>query len=128
MNVFGSTYYSYDMLGRLTSRVHPDAGTTSYTYDLAGNVLTTETQNLANTSQYIQYNYDSCRLSNIVYPQNPEMNVYYQYGAANSGNQSSRLVKQQDASGVQTFEYGNMGELIKNIHTFVVPNGNAIHV
>ena len=29
----------------------------------------------------------------------------------------------QDASGVQTFAYGNMGELIENIHTFVVPGG-----
>ncbi|PKP02145.1 MAG: hypothetical protein CVU11_12945, partial [Bacteroidetes bacterium HGW-Bacteroidetes-6] len=119
------TGYIYDMMGRLVSRTHPDAGTTSYTYDLAGNVLTTQTENLAGNSQYIVYNYADCRLEHIEYPQNPEMNVYYEYGAPNSGNQSGRLVKQQDASGVQTFEYGNMGELIKNIHTFVVPNGNA---
>lgn len=30
----------------------------------------------------------------------------------------------QDASGVQEFSYGKMGELIKNIHTFVVPGGD----
>ena len=30
----------------------------------------------------------------------------------------------QDASGVQTFNYGRMGELIENIHTFVVPGGD----
>ena len=119
-----STAYEYDLLGRLISRDHPDAGTTRYTYDLAGNVLTTQTQNLTNNSQEIQYNYADCRLEHIEYPQNPEMNVYYEYAAPNSGNQSSRLIRQQDASGVQTFEYGNMGELIKNIHTFVVPGGH----
>ena len=27
----------------------------------------------------------------------------------------------QDASGVQSFKYGKMGELIENIHTFVMP-------
>jgi RHS repeat-associated protein len=53
------------------------------------------------------------------------MNVYYQYGASGIGNQSGRLIAQQDASGMQTFEYGNMGELIENIHTFVVPGGDA---
>jgi len=61
----------------------------------------------------------------IDYPVNPEMNVFYQYGAPSTGNQSGRLIAQQDASGMQTFEYGNMGELIKNIHTFVVPAGEA---
>ncbi|HBG69166.1 MAG: hypothetical protein A2W93_07790 [Bacteroidetes bacterium GWF2_43_63] len=116
--------YEYDLLGRLISRNHPDAGITRYKYDLAGNVLATQTQNLANNSQEIQYDYAHCRLERIVYPQNPEMNVYYEYGAPNSGNQSSRLIRQQDASGVQIFAYGNMGELIKNIHTFVVPGGS----
>jgi RHS repeat-associated protein len=51
------------------------------------------------------------------------MNVYYEYGAPNTGNQSGRLVAQQDASGMQLFFYGDMGELIKNVHTFVVPAG-----
>ena len=119
------TSYEYDLLGRLGARTHPDAGKTSYSYDMAGNVLSTQTQNLANNSLEIRYYYTDCRLEHIEYPQNPEMNVYYEYAAPNSGNQSSRLIRQQDASGVQTFEYGNMGELVKNIHTFVVPNGNA---
>ena len=30
--------------------------------------------------------------------------------------------RQQDATGVQEFEYGNMGEMIRNRHTYVVPN------
>jgi RHS repeat-associated protein len=113
------------MPGRLIERNHPDAGITSYTYDMAGNVLTTQTANLDAISDYIDYIYDDCRLAQISYPVNPEMNVYYQYGTSNTGNQSGRLIAQQDASGMQTFEYGNMGELIENIHTFVVPGGDA---
>jgi len=30
--------------------------------------------------------------------------------------------RQQDATGVQEFEYGNMGEMIRNRHTYIVPN------
>jgi len=123
-----STYYYYDMLGRLTSRVHPDAGTTTYTYDMAGNVLTTQTQNLANNGGLeIVYNYLDNRLDNIHYPENPEMDVFYEYGSptALNANNRGRLIRMQDASGVQTFEYGNMGELVTNIHTFVVPGGDA---
>jgi hypothetical protein len=29
---------------------------------------------------------------------------------------------QQDASGLQEYRYGNMGELIYNRHTYVLPN------
>jgi len=119
------TIYKYDMFGRLTKRVHPDANRTSYTYDLAGNVLTIETENLNQAGEVIQYEYEDCRLKQISYPLNPEMNVFYEYGAAGTGNQSGRLVKQQDASGVQVFIYGNMGEVIENTHTYVVPSGDA---
>ncbi len=120
-----TTLYSYDMLGRMIERDHPDAGITSYTYDNAGNVLSTQTANLSNTNDYINYIYDDCRLVEIEYPLSPYMNVYYEYGAPNTGNQSGRLISQQDASGMQTFEYGNMGELIKNTRTFVIPGGSA---
>ncbi|HOU99351.1 MAG TPA: RHS repeat-associated core domain-containing protein [Bacteroidales bacterium] len=117
------TFYQYDMLGRMTQRTHPDAGITRFTYDLAGNVLSKETQNLINNNEIIQYIYDDNHLVNIVYPENPAMNVYYEYGQPNSGNQSGRLVKQQDVSGAQTFTYGKLGELIQNTHTFVIPHG-----
>ncbi|PKP00905.1 MAG: hypothetical protein CVU11_16780, partial [Bacteroidetes bacterium HGW-Bacteroidetes-6] len=122
-----STEYHYDMLGRLTSRDHPDAGTTIYKYDNAGHVLTVQTENLKTYSLFIEYNYSDGRLSHISYPQNPEMDVYYEYGDSSSGNQAGRLIRQQDASGVQTFEYGDMGELIKNIHTFVLPDAGQTY-
>jgi len=71
------------------------------------------------------YNFN--KLTSIEYPQNPENNVYYEYGEANSGNQAGRIVKQQDAAGVQTFNYGKLGELIENNRTFVMPNSNETY-
>ncbi|MDY0134568.1 MAG: hypothetical protein RBS14_02645, partial [Atribacterota bacterium] len=115
-----ATHYNYDMLGRLIEREHPDAGITQYQYDIAGNIL----QKISENSN-IEYIYEDGRLSHIHYPGNDEVDVYYEYGAAGSGNESGRLIKQQDASGVQTFWYGNMGELIGNIHTYVVPGGES---
>ncbi|OIP01215.1 MAG: hypothetical protein AUJ98_05190, partial [Bacteroidetes bacterium CG2_30_33_31] len=116
-----STTYSYDLAGQLVSRSHPDAGTTSYTYDNAGNLLTTQTANLAGLSEFIQYSYDYNRLTQVTYPQNPENNVYYEYGT--TGNESGRITKVQDASTIQQFSYGNLGEVTENIRTFVVPGG-----
>ncbi len=34
-------------------------------------------------------------------------------------------INELNTSGVQTFEYGKLGELIENIHTFVVPGGET---
>jgi len=117
------TDYNYDHLGRVISRDHPDAGITSYKYDLAGNLIGVQTANLEALALDIEYIYHHCRLTEIHYPQNPEMDVYYEYGDPSTGNQTGKLIRQQDASGVQEYYYGNMGELVKNIHTFVVPGG-----
>ena len=118
-----STTYVYDKIGQLQSRTHPDAGTTSYTYDNAGNLRTVQTANLSNLGQVINYYYDFNRLIHVEYPSSLGNDVYYEYGGSNSGSQTGKLIKMQDASGVQTFKYGSMGELVENIHTFVVPGG-----
>jgi len=117
------TNYTYDLAGRLLEREHPDAGTTTYTYDQAGNLTSTLTANLSGHNTPIEYDYDYNRLIHISYPENPENNVWYAYGAPDGGPGSGRVVKQQDASGVQQFFYGNMGEITKNMHTFVMPHG-----
>ena len=56
------TTYCYDMLGRMTKRVHPDAGETRYTYDNAGN-LTKEINPLGQ----IFYDYTYYRVLNKRY-------------------------------------------------------------
>jgi RHS repeat-associated protein len=118
-----STSYTYDKAGQLVSRDHPDAGVTSYAYDNAGHLMATQTANLAGISEYIRYSYNYNRLMKVEYPENPENNVYYEYGS--TGHAKGRLEKVQDASGVQKFVYGPMGEVIENIRTFVVPGGST---
>jgi RHS repeat-associated protein len=117
-----TTTYTYDFLGRLITRDHPDANTTSYTYDQVGNILTSQTENLQQTSEFINYIYQDCRLVEIQYPQNPEFNARYAYGT--TGNETGRLVLQEDASGLQSFSYGNMGEITQIVRSFVIPNYN----
>jgi YD repeat-containing protein len=122
-----STTYSYDMFGRVTQRNHPDAGTTIWRYDNAGNLRAVKTANLAGINDSITYNYDQGRLTHIHYPVNPEMDVYYEYGDPSAGNQAGRITRMQDASGVQQFSYGKLGEVIENIRTFVLPGGSETY-
>ena len=119
-----TTSYKYDMLGRKVSVNHPDNGITTFKYDNV-NLISLQTANLATNGASIKYKYQFNRLSNIEYPANPNgstniANVEYRYGA--TGNQTGRLIWQKDATGIQEFEYGNMGELTKNVRTVVGPN------
>jgi RHS repeat-associated protein len=112
----------YDYLGRRTERRHPDAGTTRYAYDPAGNLKEVVTANLAADGLAISYKYDFERLTEILYPQNPENNVKYTYGEHGaSDNRAGRVVLQEDASGAQEFFYGPLGEVVKNIRTIIIP-------
>src|SRR5690606_2333617 len=68
------------------------------------------------------YAYDFERLTGIHYPENPENNVKYTYGAmGDPHNRAGRIVLQEDASGAQEFFYGPLGEVVKNIRTVVIP-------
>jgi YD repeat-containing protein len=55
------------------------------------------------------------------------MDVYYEYGDHSAGNQAGRITRMQDASGVQQFSYGKLGEVIENIRTFVLPGGSETY-
>ena len=118
-----STSYSYNNFGQKTSRIHPDSGTDRYTYDLAGNLINRQTQDLINNSMIINYVYNYNQMITIHYPKNPENDVYYFYGDYNaSDNRKGRVWAIEDASGRQEISYGSMGEVNKNIRTFVLPN------
>jgi len=114
------TSYEYDMLGRRTGRTHPSAGQTQWQYDPVGNI----TKQIMSSGEEITYNYNFNQLINVNYSDKYWNNVWYEYAGANNGNQTGRLVKQQDATGTQEFHYGNMGELLMNRHTYVVPNSS----
>ncbi|MDD6582284.1 MAG: JAB-like toxin 1 domain-containing protein [Bacteroidales bacterium] len=118
-----STYYTYDMLGRMVQRVHPDAGTDTYLYDGAGNVTTHSTQVLANANKTINYYYTYNRLDSIVYPINPQNNVRYTYGDSTASyNRRGRIALLEDASGFRAYKYGKLGEVTEEHRTFVLPN------
>lgn len=104
--------YKYDWLGRRTEMDHPDGGVTTFEYDLASNVTKKITANLsaANPDFAINYTYDRERLTNITYPQNPQNNVTYTYGAFGADqNRAGRIIKQEDATGYQAFGYNALG-------------------
>ena len=114
-----STYYTYDMLGRLTKRIHPDAGTDRYHYDPAGNL----TAHVNALSDSVIYGYNFNQLMSVKFPRYPANNVYYQYGTSADANINAvgKVVRQEDASGWQTFKYGKLGEVTENIRTFALP-------
>ena len=115
------TTHTYDLGGRHVQRTHPAAGTTTWSYDAAGN-LTGVTQN---SGAQVTYSYEYMRLKQVSYANQPWNNVYYEYGAANTGRGAGRVVRQQDASGVQTFRYDCMGNVEYNLHTYVQPNATG---
>ncbi|WP_267402126.1 MULTISPECIES: RHS repeat-associated core domain-containing protein [unclassified Chryseobacterium] len=126
-----TTTYGYDMAGRKISQIHPDRGGSYFTYDEASNLTRSTNGNLlaGPMQQYIQYNYEYNRLSEIKLPDTPggnpnPANVLYQYGAAGSGNDAGKLISKTDNSGVTEYEYGNMGEVItenKQISGYNIP-------
>ena len=118
------TSYQYDMLGRRTERVHPDAGTTTWQYDKAGNLISMQTANLGQVSEYITYGYSYNRLGDVVFPLNTYNNVSYTYGDNGSGNQAGRITAQLDATGLQEFEYGLLGEMTRCTRYLVIPGDN----
>ncbi|MAQ40791.1 RHS repeat-associated core domain-containing protein [Mesonia oceanica] len=118
--------YEYDFAGRKIAYTNPDKGMTSYTYDRAGNLISLVTANLAQDSEEITYNYEYNRLIEENYPNMPNgsniSNVTYKYGSAGEGNQTGKLVYVTDATGSQSFKYGNMGEITSNTRIVVGPN------
>jgi RHS repeat-associated protein len=118
-----TTEYTYDMLGRKVEVIHPDNGTTRYKYDNV-NLIAVQTQNLINEDKFIKYIYNCNRLKSVVFPETPSgenlSNVHYKYG--NTGNETGRVIAISDATGVQIFKYGVMGETIEIDRTIVAPN------
>ncbi|NMA73163.1 MAG: hypothetical protein GX963_03180, partial [Bacteroidales bacterium] len=77
-----------------------------------------------NKGEYIEYIYNYNQLVETIYPENPNMNIRYKYGEPTDGNNAGRLTFQEDATGLQQFEYGKLGELTKNIRTFALDPNN----
>ena len=120
------TKYEYDFAGRKVFMQNPDRGIIKYLYDKASNLVRLQTAKLAINDNYVTYKYNFNRLEHVVFPEQngqPNLsNVNYKFGDIGSGNQTGRLVYQEDATGTQQFKYGNMGELIYNKRIIAAPN------
>ncbi|MDH5398074.1 MAG: hypothetical protein OEX02_08010, partial [Cyclobacteriaceae bacterium] len=56
--------------------------------------------NLKESGGVIEYIYDRERLTDIIYPINPENNIHYEYGEMGADHgRAGRIVYQEDASG-----------------------------
>ncbi|WP_370031897.1 SpvB/TcaC N-terminal domain-containing protein [Flavobacterium sp. 28YEA47A] len=116
----------YDLAGRKTEMQHPDRGVVTFKYDKSGNMIEQSNSNLLLAGGLkIKYDYDFGRLVKITYPQNPLNGVKYTYGSPNDatavdGKAIGRLLYQEDATGIQVFGYGRMGEVISNLRSVAV--------
>jgi len=121
------TSYDYDMGGRRILQIHPDRGETSYMYSKAGQLTHIMSNNLNNNGGVpIHYVYSYNRLTNTNLPDIPSgpnpANVSYVYGS--SGNSAGRIIQKNDGTGVSSYQYGKMGELINEsryIYGFYMP-------
>lgn len=120
------TTQTFDMLGRRTVVDNPDTGKTETTYDLASNSIAEVTANLRAANQQIIYSYDFNRLKTISYPNFPDNNVSYTYGAPGaSDNRAGRITNVVDQAGNEDRYYGKLGELTKEVRTVVGYTGST---
>ncbi len=119
------TTQTYDNLGRGTAIANPDSGLVQIVYDLAGDQVARITPNLRAEGKQISFGFDFNRLTSVSYPDHPQNNVTYTYGAPGApGNAAGRLTQITDGSGIRLRSYGKLGEITQEIrtpNTFVAP-------
>ena len=113
-----TTTYLYDDFGRLMSRTHPDAGTTTYSYGNAGNVIS-----VVNPASSVNHNYHYSRVKSTSFSPDEENNVTYYYGSENSSDPllKGRVTCMTDGSGMQVYEYNEIGQVIEEQRVIGVP-------
>ncbi|MEM9522374.1 MAG: SpvB/TcaC N-terminal domain-containing protein, partial [Pseudomonadota bacterium] len=112
------TTTEYDNFGRMTALDSPDMGRTEYRFDLASNLVAKETANLRAAGLEIVYDYDFTRPASIGYPQFPENDVSYTYGAPGAAhNRAGRIVTATSQGGIEERFYGPLGEMVQQVRT-----------
>jgi RHS repeat-associated protein len=117
-----TTQYQYDGLGNLIQQISPDSGATTFSHDAAGNVISkTDARGVVTT-----YSYDALnRLTGKQYPANPALNIQYHYDMTADGNKGiGRLTAVQDASGVLGYSYDERGNLVGQLRSVALSNGD----
>jgi RHS repeat-associated protein len=120
-----TTSLGYDNLGRRTFIDNPDTGRTETVFDKASNQVARITANLRALGQQITLTYDFNRLVAISYPDFPENNVAYTYGAPGAAdNRAGRVTRITDESGAEDRFYGRLGEVTRTVKTIVGDTGS----
>jgi len=114
------TRFEYDQLGRRVRLERPDAGETRYGYDLASNLVTLRTARHLAEGGEIRRDYDHTRLVAVRHPDDPDVDVTYEYGAAGApGHAAGRIVRTTDEAGEERLEYGRLGEVVRRDRVIV---------
>ena len=107
----------YDLLGRRTALESLDSGRQEFFYDECSNVVRENNSVLRESNKQILYEYDGLnRLVRIDYP-DTEDTVYTYGGADDSHGAAGKILSVADASGTLEYEYGKLGEVIKETRT-----------
>ena len=107
----------YDMLGRRTALESKDSGRQEFFYDECSNLVRENNSVLRENNKQIVYEYDGLnRLVKIDYP-DTEDTVYTYGGADDTHGAANRILSVTDASGSLEYEYGKLGEVIKETRT-----------
>ena len=115
----------YDLLGRRTALESLDSGRQEFFYDECSNLVRESNSVLRENNKQIVYEYDGLnRLVRIDYP-DTEDTVYTYGGADDTHGAANRILSVTDASGTIEYEYGKLGEVIKETRTLSTHlNGN----
>ena len=108
----------YDLLGRRTALESKDSGRQEFFYDECSNVVRENNSVLRESNKQILYEYDGLnRLIKIDYPDSED--TIYTYGNASdkSVGAAGKILYVTDASGTLEYEYGRLGEVIKETRT-----------
>ena len=108
----------YDLLGRRTALESLDSGRQEFFYDECSNLVRENNSVLRENSKQIVYEYDGLnRLVRIDYPDTED--TIYTYGNASdkSVGAAGKIRSVTDASGSLEYEYGKLGEVIKETRT-----------
>ena len=116
----------YDLLGRRTALESPDSGRQEFFYDECSNLVRESSSVLRENNKQIVYEYDGLnRLVKIDYPDTED--TVYTYGGANDTHGAAgKILSVTDASGTLEYEYGKLGEVIKETRTLATHlNGSS---
>ena len=107
----------FNLLGQRTKLESNDSGTLWFEYDKYGNLIRKTDSRLLAKGQNINYEYDDLnRLVKVDYPESED--TFIEYGESDSADGSAGRIKiVRDSSGSLCYEYGRLGEVVKESRT-----------